>query len=34
MIVHEEKEVTNSVQYLVVNESDYGKASMTVHEGK
>ena len=28
------KEVTSLLQYSVVNESDYGKASMTGHEGK
>ena len=29
-----EKEVTGSVQYFAVNESDCGKASMTGREGK
>ena len=29
-----EKEVTGSVQYFAVYECDYGKASMTGHEGK
>ena len=34
MTGHEGKEVTCSVQYFVVNESDCGKASMTSHEGQ
>ena len=34
MIVHEEKEVTGSVQYSAVNKFDCGKASRTVHDGK
>ena len=34
MTGHEGKELTCSVQYFAVNESDYGKASMTSHEGK
>ena len=29
-----EKEVTGSVQYSVVNKSDYGKANRIGHEGK
>ena len=33
MTGHEGKEVIGSVQYCVVNKSDCGKASMTVHEG-
>ena len=34
MIVHEEKEITGSVQYSAVNKCHCGKASMIVHEGK
>ena len=34
MAGHEGKEVTCSMQYFVVNESDCGKARMTGREGK
>ena len=34
MAGHEGKQVTCSVQYFAVNESDCGKASMTSCEGK
>ena len=34
MAGHEGKQVTCSVQYFAVNESDCGKASMTGREGK
>ena len=34
MTSHEGKQVTCSVQYFAINESDYGKASRTRHEGK
>ena len=34
MTGHEEKQVTDSLQYCAVNKSPCGQASMTVHEGK
>ena len=34
MTVHEGKQVTGSVQYSVLNQCHYVKASMAVHEGK
>ena len=34
MTVHEGKDVTASVQYFAINESDCGKTSMTSYEGK
>ena len=34
MTGHERREVTSSVQYFAINESDCGKASMAGREGK